>query len=286
MRTQNIRRSKLFTALLTTSLAASFSFAGCSHTPPITDRYISMDSDRKIAFLAYYPDLTPEQRDEFLSFDADPPRDMIKDWKITPSRNFDDVVGDPRTHTITSLEIKPVDSQIVVKAGHAMTFKAIAHYADQREVDVTSDAVWRATPDQVDMKKGKTQFGCLHSEGDVSANFLNEQQGSVPVVYELPIHNLELRISDSYLAANHDFGYRLTVIAHCEDGSTADVSCQATYKSDSDFAEITGCGNLTIGSPDKDRNKFNEHSTSADPLRISAQYGGVGVSRELPPPQR
>jgi hypothetical protein len=268
-----------------TFLAANL-FSACSSTPSITDRYISIDSDRKIAFLAYYPDLTPVQRDELLDPYSDSPRNLIKNWNVTPSRTFDDVVTDPRSHTITNLEIKPVDSQIVVKSGHAMTFKAIAHYADQREADVTSDAVWKATPDQVDIKKGKIQFGCLHSEGDVSANFLNEQQGSVPVEYELPIHNLELRISDSYLAANHDFGYQLTVIAHCEDGSTADVSCQATYKSESDFAEVTGCGNLTIGSPDKDRHKFNESSTSADPLRVSAQYGGTSVSRELSPPQR
>jgi hypothetical protein len=260
--------------------------SACASTPSMTDRYVSVDSDRKIAFLAYYPDLTPDQRDELLSPDSDSPRDLIKSWKIHPSRDFDDMVSDPRTHTISRLEIKPIDAQIVVKSGHSLSFKAIAHYADQREVDVTENAVWKATPDQVEVKKGQTKFGCLHSEGDVSANFLNEQQGSVPVEYELPIHRLELRVSDAYLAANHDFSYRLTVIAHCEDGSSADVSCQATYKPESDFAQISGCGNLTIGSPDKERNRFNEHSSSADPLRVSAQYGGAFVTRELPPPQR
>ena len=268
------------------SIVLQLSFSGCASTPSMTDRYVSVDSDRKIAFLAYYPDLTPEQRDELLSPDSDPPRALIKAWNAHPSRDFDDMVSDPQTHTIKRLEIKPIDAQIVVKSGHSLSFKAIAHYADQREADVTEDAVWKATPEQVEVKKGKTKFGCLHSEGDVSANFINEQQGSVPVEYELPIHQLELRISDAYLAANHDFSYRLTVIAHCEDGSTADVSCQATYKPESDFAQISGCGNLTIGSPDKERNRFNEHSTSADPLRVSAQYGGASVTRELPPPQR
>jgi hypothetical protein len=110
----------------------------CSSTPSLVDRYRAVDSDQKIAYLAYYPDLTPEQRDEILLPESSP-RALIAEWKIDPSRSYDDFVKDPRSHIIKSLEITQ-------ELDH---FHAIAHYADGRKVDVTTDTTWKVTPSQL-----------------------------------------------------------------------------------------------------------------------------------------
>jgi hypothetical protein len=260
-------------------LPAFFSCAlliqACSSTPSLVERYREVDSDRKIAYLAYYPVLTPEQRDEVLSSETDSPRALIESWKVDTSRSYEDFVKDPRHHTIKTLEI--VDT-----LNH---FQAIAHYADGRKVDVTQDAVWKATPTQLEMKGNILQYSCVNAEAVVSADFIGESGGSLHFDINKPLDYLELRVSDSYLAADQGFNYKLDAIAHCKDGTHSDVSCQADWKSSGSIGEVSGCGNFSIS----ERQKLSSEKSFAslgETFQVTVRYAGLSQSRILPAPKR
>jgi hypothetical protein len=262
---------------LAVQIIAWSAIAGCSSSPSLTSQFRQLDSDRKIAFLVYYPDLTPGQRAEMLSPDADDPRELIARWNVHPSRAFDDMVKDSRARTIRRIEITQEGS----KSGKTLTFHATAHYADQRKVDVTQDVAWSASPPSIDMQGNIAHIACIHSEAVVTANFLDEQQGAIKFRIEKALDFLELHVSDSYLASDQGYNYRLTVIAHCKDGTRADVSCQTDWKTLSSTGRISGCGNLSMSPPNSAREKFSQ-----DPLRVRASYGGLSVTQVLHPPIR
>jgi hypothetical protein len=253
-----------------------FMLLACSSSPTLVERYREVDSDQKIAYLAYYPDLTPEQRDEILQPDAGSPRALIESWKIDPSRSYEDFVKDPRHHTIKELEVVPEPGN---------HFKAIAHYADGRKVDVTQDTVWKTTPPQLEMKDDVLRYSCLHGEAVVSADFIGEQEGSLHFQIEKPLENLELRVSDSYLAADQGFNYKLDAIVHCKDGTHSDVSCQSEWSSTGSVGDVSGCGNFSISEKEK-RSSEASFATIGQTFQVTVRYAGLVQSRILPAPKR
>jgi hypothetical protein len=251
----------------------------CSSTPSLVERYREVDSDQKIAYLAYYPDLTPEQRDELLSPDSGSPHALIESWKIDPSRSYEDFVKDPKHHTIKELEISPEVT------GEPNRFKAIAHYADGRKVDVTRDVVWKVTPPQLQMKDDTLQSSCMSGEAIISADFIGEQAGSLHFEIKKSLENLELRVSDSYLAADQGFNYKLDAIVHCKDGSHADVSCQSDWSSSGGIGEVSGCGNFSISEKQKISSEAS-FATVGETFQVTVRYADLVQSRILPAPKR
>jgi hypothetical protein len=261
------------------SLASLLLIQACAGTPSLVERYREVDSDQKIAYLAYYPDLTPEQRNELLAPDAGSPRVLIESWKVDTSRSYEDFVKDPRHHTIKELEI------VAAPEGELNHFKAIAHYADGRKVDVTADSVWKATPPQLEMKDNVLHYSCLHSEAVVSADFIGETGGSLHFQIEKPLENLELRVSDSYLASDQGFNYKLDAIVHCKDGTHADVSCQSDWSSKGSIGEVSGCGNFSISQKQKLSSEAS-FASLGETFQVTVRYAGLVQSRILPAPKR
>jgi hypothetical protein len=259
-----LRGRREIVSLLTLGLALS----SCSQAPTLTDRYRDLDSDRKIIYLAYYPLLTSEQRETLLDPESESPKELIERWKIKANYSFEDLFRDPRHHMIRSLEITEAPPG---------EFHATAHYADDRDVDVTDDVTWKTTPPQVSMKGNILHSSCLSDTAVVSATFLDEQQGSIRVPIHKVLDHLELRIDDAYLASDNGYNFKLELIAHCQDGSRADVSCQSDWSASSLAGDISGCGNFSISN----RERFVQ-----DALKVTAQYGEMAVTRILPVPQR
>jgi hypothetical protein len=128
-------------------------------------------------------------------------------------------------------------------------------------------------------------YSCLNGEAVVSGDFIGETGGSLHFQIDKPLEYLELRVSDSYLAADQGFNYKLDAVAHCKDGTRADVSCQADWSSKSSVGEISGCGNFSISERQK-RDSEASFASLGETFQVSVRYAGLSQSRILPAPKR
>jgi hypothetical protein len=122
------------------------------------------------------------------------------------------------------------------------------------------------------MNKNKLHYGCLASDLTVVATFLDEREGSRTLRIRKPLRGLELILNKSLASPRPEEYLKFDVIAHCEDGSSTDVSCQSDWRSSSKGGSIHGCGHYRITS---------KKILAEDPVEVSASYGGQSVTRKI-----
>lgn len=221
------------------SLAAASLSTGCSSGDPL-GRYREMDGESKVVFLNLYPELTPSQRNSLLTGSSY--LDPLRELKLNPDVFF----KDRARRSPVRLEVVPQD---LTDSG--VELRAWLHYRDGRKVDVTRESTWVVFPKLVSLQGGspvKASWGCMSSDAVVNASFFGELEGKTTLRPRKRVRELIVTLDESSQSVESvGSRTRLKAVAHCEDGTSQDVSCQADWKllPDPDFnspREIGGCG--------------------------------------------
>lgn len=271
--------AKLFSLLL---------LVGCSTTEPEVVRFQNLDYDAKTVFLAYYPYLNADQKEALLAGNANP-EELIQSWAgqfNDPHHevgSFEEMMNNARNRRIVSLEIE-TDASEPITSGNQITARAFAVYSNEKKVEVTPDVDWRVEPAAAKVEKNVVEFGCLSGEMTISANFLQEKEGSRTIIVKKPIQSIEIALSEATLGEDKSFNYQLALLAHCKDGTQSDVSCQAQWRAVNssgeeidDYGNISGCGSWVIS---------KKQQRSGESMIANARYADRSVRKVLQPPFR
>lgn len=249
---------------------ALFFVMSCATTPNPPDSQLPGDAEFKRAFLAYYPELTPEQRDQLMSA-PDAWKASLAEWGILkrfysqPNPNEPvEFSGSSDNYTFRDLRI------VVADSAPEPALKAVAVFRDGREFDVTRDVRWIVFPKlgHIEITEGgvpRLVSGCMASHLEVSADFYGERQGTLLLPIKKNIERLEIRGMESTENA-------VKLVAWCRDGETTDVSCQADWDIQSPDYEIHGCGQLR-------RKHVAPDDTEPKNAVIRAAYGSLDTSK-------
>jgi hypothetical protein len=236
---------------------------------------------QKQAFLAYYPEVPPEARIALAEHASDPVRflqyvqRLASDEKraLTLASDFMEQRG---SHELTTLEITG-GADGAVTSGDRIPLQAQLRYADGRRADATADVEWQVLPNLARMDGSTLRFGCAASDVVVSANFLDEREGRRVFSLRKPLHALDLKVAESDVTAARAEFIQLKLTARCEDGSDADVTCEAEWSlarpDDGPSGELLGCG------------VFHRTTLGIQHARVTARYGGLSVTRDLELPR-
>jgi hypothetical protein len=253
-------------------LALLTAVAACSTAPKRSHSLLPGDMEFKRAFLAYYPDLSAEQRDQLIG-SPDTWRMNLTQWGILnrfysqPNpREPLEYSGDTDNHTLRDLRIELADTSSEPE------LKATLVYRDGRSVDATRDVKWTVYPKLgwVEISEHSTPrlvSGCIDTELEISADFYGERQGTLLLPVKKPIVRLEIQGVESTENA-------VKLVAWCENGETTDVSCQADWEIQSAEYEVHGCGQLR---------RLHAIPAESEPVNavIRAAYGSHETAKTL-----
>lgn len=222
---------------------------------------------KRSLFLALYPDLTEEQRKEFLSSNADPVT-LLTEWKI----GSPPILADPDRFAPTHLVVESA-AVIPVKTGRTLPVQAFLEYPGGKRVEVTTDVTWKVGPDVAWMSSpGKLDYECLAGSVEINADFYGERAGRVAIPFAKSIKTLELGISESSQVIDTGEYIKLKLQAYCTDGTQADVACQASWKIPAELGRLRACGNLQI---------YSQQALTDGMAQATATYAGKTVTRQV-----
>jgi len=245
-------------------------FTGCAGAS-LSERYQDQDLETRTLFLTYYPDLNTQQRKTLLSHQQEPEK-LIAEWGIRKSP----LHGKPKNQVVGALKIRP-RSELEITRGTRLDLTAILEFKDGREVDVTEDVSWHVLPSVARMQKNSLRFECASSDVTVTASFYGEREGSETYRIRKPFKNIEVGIAEISQGIDRSDYVRMKVLAHCQDGTVADVTCQSELSIAPEIGKTAGCGQLQILSPAVLRD---------GQIRVNAQYGEHSVTRWVVLPRR
>lgn len=280
-------RPELLATLLVLALGA------CA-TDSLRDTYSGLDGIEKQRFLAFYPEVPPDAK-KSLALEATEPDALYRFVRrqATDEQHRITLTDDTRVqalidefkhgkgdHTRARLEIrKDGDGSDRIVSGDRVALHARLAYADGRIADATEDVIWTVQPALAWMEGSTLRLGCAASDVEVAADFLGEHQATLRLHLRKPLRSLSLELADADATAARAEFIRFKVIAQCEDGSSADVTCQADWAlgpptaGENPTGELTGCGEL------------RRASSRVTHARVTASYGGLTVSRDLELPR-
>lgn len=257
------RRRRKQQLLAVTWLAAAVS---CSTPPTNWERYEAMDGDAKATFLAYYPVLDHAQRRQVL-MSMESPELLIKSWGI-PLRK--DILK-PRALNLGRLSMTPTLTAPVTE-GTYLNFQSFLNYRDGQRFEMGEDVHWQVTPPVATLEGSVLRYGCLHSDVGITANLFNEAETSQRIEFRKPLADLEIRLREESQGVDATDYLRLRVIAHCKDGTTTEVNCQANWSVSPDEGESLGCGNIRVTS----KLALKDHQ-----ITVTATYGPIKRTQKV-----
>jgi len=218
-------------------------------------RFHDLDAEWKQMYVAFYPTLSNKQRREFLEGEHHPYA-LLRKWnkdvrwfreeELPSGASAIRWVAPRAAYTLRSLEIR-TDRGSPILRGTGFVATAILHYEDGREADVSQDVHWSVSPSpRVRIEKGRVEFGCIHEEVSVSAEFLDERKQILPIPVLKPLKSFKISLEDRAQDFRGDGYLELTANAVCEDGSQERVSCQANWTTTREIGEIVGCGQFRL----------------------------------------
>lgn len=247
--------SSLGPALLALALLAA---TGCSGMP-LRSRFQLLDPAEQKAFIATYPELSEAERRRLE--DGGYPK------KLTPQQ--ESRISD----RIASLDIEASPSAESYSKEKTVILKAWLRYEDGRRADATRDVTWSVQPGFARLDGNELLLECAHSDVEVSAEFFGQRTGRRTFRIRKPLEEIEIRQDQAFSGFNVDGIARVLLQAFCQDRSSSDVSCQATWKSRSPAIEIAGCGYVRVRDPEL---------LAKDPaVNVEATYGGLKSARKL-----
>ncbi len=243
------------------------SFAACASAPSGHHDYTKLPHDTKVAFLAIYPLLTAGQRENAL-------QGGMSAEEIAEAGDMDlsSLILNYRTLTPRTLEIDASD--LKPKEADSFTPRAILIYRDGRKVDATHHTRWDIHPKLANVHQGIVETECTHSDVSLTGTFLGELVATHTLKYRKPLARLEVRVASRAEGASSTTDtVELEVIAHCEDGTSSNISCQADWKTASP-GRIRRCG---VYEPEKN---------PPQSIDVTVTYGNLTVNRTLKMPRR
>jgi hypothetical protein len=266
------------------ALAGLVLTTACSEAPLRGDeRFQSLSLDTKKTFLAYYPVLSPEQRKLFL--ESDDRFSLLHDWKLDTlyfaQKDKDSDAppffnATPKNFTVAELRIT-TDPPADIRQGKEVVLKSEVEFQDGRKADSTADTDWDVKPDLASIEDGNhLRFECIHSDVIVTGDFIGEHSRSRVVSIRKPIQKLEVFPDAAFNAVAQTSGWiQLKVIARCEDGTSANVTCQADWE---------GLGSHACGRVDLSPIRLRAPSDDS-PVTIRARYGDREASYQVRDPR-
>jgi len=190
------------------------------------EAFSALDGDEKLKFIALYPDLTANEREDFLN----DPHLSAREEELTKRYRSIQTAAE-----LSALELS-----------YEPQLKAVLHYRDGREVNVSHEVSWDIHPPLARINGDQLETQCANSGFVLSANFLNEIQSSTAVKTHKPLRSLIVSLDESSHSFQKTELLKLEAKAFCQDGTASDVSCQVHWASNSSGVEVTGCGDLRV----------------------------------------
>ncbi|MCM2322197.1 MAG: hypothetical protein NDJ90_02940 [Oligoflexia bacterium] len=247
-------RAPLRNATAASVLALALGLQACSSVP-LRKSYEDLTLEGRMTFLARFPDMNDAQRREFL---ARQPRPN----ELPPEQAY----------TIVALELS-TSAPLPVSSGQELPVRATVRYAGGKSADATHYVDWRTEGAPVTLEHGTLRYGCLASDVLVAADFFSEREGRKIIEFRKPLRRLEVLYQDPTSKIERSEYYRLAVIAHCEDGTASDVSCQANWESSSPYLKVGNCGQLRVAPGRETPADFEAH--------IVVTYGGLRAGKRV-----
>lgn len=248
----------------TFALLSSYSFLsiGCSSTPLLLEKYRLLSLESKRLFIANYPSLRPSQRIDFLEEPGNPAF-LLNEWKILPQKN----------QKLSSIEIQ---TDPLVSSGSEVPLKAFAIYENGKKLDVTRDVQWQAFPETAKIRDSRLTYTCGHSDIYITANFFDQTEGKFVLQLRKPLREIKIQVADSAQSFDQDEHVELKLSAYCQDGSSEEVSCQASWKVDPSDGKVLGCGYFHL----------SPKALKKREAIVRASYGGSQISQKILLPPR
>lgn len=257
-------------------------FAACStlfHSsePEYVERYRELDGIQKKAFIAYYPRLQPHERARLIEEleNRVPPeiaylhiQENARAAKgLEPIPNASPVPIP--THHLSGLTIETTGPT----GSRSLELRAVARYSDGESAEVTADVVWTVEPALASIRGNTLRYDCVHSDVEVNARFFDDAEAKRVIPLLKDLRSIELERGDPADAKDHSEFVKLRLVAHCADGTTSDVTCQADWKISTAGLEMRGCGTIHRLGP-------------ASQALVSVSYGGLEATRAIELPLR
>ena len=225
--------------------------SACASTPTPRDSYRLLDGDKKKSLILIYPDLTPEERMEHFS--------KPESLKFTPQQ-----LELLKRYANGKRRVDALEIQI-----HKLKLSAILRYSDGAFVDVTDETEWSIQPPLARLDGNKLKLGCIRSEIVIGANFLDEAESSIKIPVKKTLKLLKIRSDGATDSFQKTDTLHFVLIAECRDGTSNDVSCEATWSSSSSAIAVTGCGKVQV------------ISTPSESVMITATYGDKSIRKQI-----
>jgi len=285
MGSRPIKRTALLTFLFLILIAGGCASNDVSESEDELTDYSFLPPDEKRIFLAYYPDMTPRQREILLRRTASPFQ-HLRAWKLHTKffkKHWD---GRPKFTALKQnyqfqIQIR-TERPEPIQSGTDVSLRAFLNYEDGRTIEVTDAVQWEAASSLARIEGNQLIFDCLSSPILVSVAFLGEYKSSREIEVRKPIEKLEVTIAPETLTSDDNGFARLNAEAVCKDGTRASVSCQGRWKSHSPDVEVSGCGHTQLL---KSRSKQSA-SDSIFSTEISFKYGDQTLIQKFNLPNR
>lgn len=253
-----------------------------------------LDLTTRKALLAYYPDLTPNEREGVIK-GRYPLVTLLKEKNLygkfftVDGLSRPQFIAEHKNYTPSGIEIIGGPTGKITE-GTSIPLVAYLVFEDGRRTDVSDEVQWTIEPSAVaEYHDRELKFGCAASDVIVSATLLDQVRGNRKFKFRKEVTDIQLQIArQSQGNSDHDF-VSLDAIAECSDGSQSTVNCQAEWKlQESSEGAIKGCGHYIRADLKRERRAPSETGSRSfsTPIQVEITYGEARVLQQVVIPPR
>lgn len=247
----------------------------CATSTSSMEQFRALEGDAKIAYLDAYPDLSPEQKTDFLA-NRGSLRQLMSANNTANNTLNDTKAAIPRPiRKPLSLQMEPLFSAPITE-GNTIDFKAYVNYSDGRKVESTSDVTWQALPSLVKVHTNQLHYECVYSDISISASFFDEVKTTQVIAFKKPLDTIGVQVAESSSIIDNSAFIKLNSRAICKDGTVTEISCQSVWKADPEWGRFFNCGQL----------QPSAKSWLEGAAIVTVSYGPITVTRKIFLPAR
>lgn len=272
-----------------------------THCTTTKERQADLESDFQMldvstrkALLAYYPDLTPNEREGVIKHrynltDLLREKNLYSKFYVTEGVSKPQFVAEHRNYTPSGIEVVGGPTGTITK-GSSIPLQAFLVFEDGRRTDVSDEVQWSIEPAAIaEYHDRELKFGCAHADVVVSATLLDQVRGNRKVKFRKEVTDIQVMLArQSQGNSDHDF-VSLDAVAECADGSQTTVNCQAEWKlGDNSVGSIKGCGHyVRDDNYARERRAPSQERQLATPIKVEIMYGETrALHSVMIPPRR
>lgn len=279
---------------------ALFFIATLTHCTTAQERRAELESDFQMldlstrkALLAYFPDLTPNEREGVITrkynlTDLLKEKNLYSKFYVTKDVSHPQFVAERRNYTPTGIEIVGGPTGKIT-SGTSIPIQAFLVLEDGRRTDISDEVQWTVEPAAIaEYHDRELKFGCAHADVIVSAALLDQVRGNRKFKFRKEVTDIQVQLArQSQGNSDHDF-VSMDAVAECKDGSQTTVNCQAEWKlQEMNAGEIKGCGHYVRGDLARERRAPSQERLLATPIKVEIMYGEArALQPVMIPPRR